>query len=246
MTSQQEWDDFAEVYAQVQRESRLPIETDLTAYLQKHLALNEKTLVDVAAGTGRYALPLTRVCRSVELLDWAPAMLKLADQWLKDHHRRNYSLTSADWRTLPATPRADYCFVSQLPDLTPTDLPKLRVFGRRGLILNLQTQAANSLLTRMATALNAALPTLPQADPQRVMRIHRYLNENHVKYHQHLFHYRLTEQTSVSDLLPQFDRPFSVREANQLANLVAGSANANQIVPVTRNYAFELTIIPTA
>lgn len=244
MTSQEEWNDFAQTYATVQQESRLPIEIDVVQYLAQRLPLKTLTVVDVAAGTGRYALPLTQAAQSVELIDWAENMLKLADQWLTAHDQTNYRLTSADWHTLPAKPRADLAFVSQLPTLTPADLPKLRAFGRRALVLNLQTQAASSLLTKMADALNTPTPTSPQANPARAMNVSDYLTTNHISYHTHDFHYTLPDQASVSDLLTNFDQPFSVREANQLAEKVTGTANANQMQTITRDYTYQLMIIP--
>lgn len=244
MTSQQEWNDFAQTYAAVQQESRLPVETDVVQYLARCLPLKTLTVVDVAAGTGRYALPLTRAAQSVELIDWADNMLKLADQWLTAHDRTNYRLTAADWHILPAEPRADLAFVSQLPTLVPAGLSKLRAFGRRALVLNLQTQAANSLAAKMAAALNVPAPTSPQYDPARASNVSEYLTTNHMHYHTHQFHYALPDQASVSDLLPNFNRPFSVREANQLAEQVTGTANANQMQAITRDYTYQVLIIP--
>lgn len=244
MTSQSEWDAFAATYAQVQCESRLPIEHDVVTYLTAQLPLTTMTAVDLAAGTGRYALPLSRVCQTVELIDWAPAMLKYADQWLADHHRANYTLTVADWRQLPAVPRADLVFVSQLPDLRPADLPQLLAMTNQALVLNLQTLAASSLLTQMAAALHLPVPVQPQADPQRLAALLQALETHHIAYRHHRLTYRLKDEASVSDLLPDFDRPFSVSEANQLAVQTAGVPQANQLVPVVLDYAFEQLIIP--
>ncbi|WP_054666235.1 class I SAM-dependent methyltransferase [Lacticaseibacillus camelliae] len=244
MTSQQEWNDFAATYAQVQRESRLPIETDVTSYLQTLFPLAELTVADIAAGTGRYALPLSGVSPAVELIDWAPNMLKLADHWLKAHHRANYTLTVADWHTLPKRPRADLIFVSQLPTLTPDNLPTLQAFGRRALILNLQTQATSSLLAQMAHRLKMAIPVQPQYDPQRTRTITDYLTTNQIPFSTHEFHYTLTDQASVGELLPNFARPFSVNQANQLAGQITGTANANQMTTVNLDYRFRLLVIP--
>lgn len=245
MSSPEEWNDFAATYDQVQRESRLPIQQDVVDYLSTVLPLAQMTATDLAAGTGRYALPLAQRCRSVELIDWAPAMLQYADKWLKEHQRTNYTLTAADWRQLANTQRADLVFVSQLPDLGPADLPQLLAMSRRALVFNLQTQADHSLLAKMAQQLNVPVPTEPQYDPRRATQLRQALTDRHLAYRSRQFTYQLTDQASVSDLLAAFDRPFSVRQANALAAQVIGQPQANQLVAVKRTYTFELLLIPT-
>jgi ubiquinone/menaquinone biosynthesis C-methylase UbiE len=70
-----QWDEFAETYAAIQQESTLPIEQDLVNALAKRYPLANLTVADIAAGSGRYALPLSQHGASVTLYDWSEKML---------------------------------------------------------------------------------------------------------------------------------------------------------------------------
>ncbi|WP_054719140.1 class I SAM-dependent methyltransferase [Lacticaseibacillus manihotivorans] len=73
-----QWDEFAETYAAIQQESTLPIEQDLVNALAKRYPLANLTVADIAAGSGRYALPLSQHGASVTLYDWSAKMLAQA------------------------------------------------------------------------------------------------------------------------------------------------------------------------
>lgn len=237
MDDAQAWNDFAAEYAAVQQESRLPIETAVTAQLQEWLPLATMSVADVAAGSGRYALPLAQAARHVELIDWAPAMLDAASAWLAGHRVTNTTTTTADWRTLPAQPRADLIFVSQLPTLTPAQLPALARLAHRAVALNLQTQQRSDLLTRAAAVLQVPTPTPYQADPARAAALLAALpGTARVR----KFTYQLTDATTVSELLPAFERPFSGRDARALAQAISGQPDPNAVLPLTTQYTFTL------
>ncbi|WP_125706405.1 class I SAM-dependent methyltransferase [Lacticaseibacillus daqingensis] len=229
------WDDFAPTYAAVQRESRLPIEQDVTAALAARWPLTGWTVADVAGGTGRYARPLAAHAQQVTLIDWSAGMLKEAQHALSDLPNVHYR--QADWRTLPAAPLADLVFVSQLPTLTAAQLPRLTGLARHAVALNVQSAACNSLLVAMAAALGLPVPVTPQADPQHVATLQAALP---VAAETRTFSYQLTDQYAVSDLLAAFARPFSLREARALAQAVSNQPDANLLLPVTLTYTFQL------
>ena len=55
------------------------------------------TLIDVGAGAGRYAAPLSRAVRHVTLVEPSPAMARLARQQLEQLGRDNWTLVEQGW-----------------------------------------------------------------------------------------------------------------------------------------------------
>ncbi|WP_179396217.1 class I SAM-dependent methyltransferase [Lacticaseibacillus absianus] len=237
------WNDFAAAYAEIQQESRLPVERDVVAQLVTWLPLATLSVADVAAGSGRYALPLTAHARRVELIDWAPAMLAEAKAWLTAHRVTDATYTTADWRALPASPRADLIFISQLPSLTPADLPAVSRLARRAVALNVQTVQTDSLLTHLAQVLQVPTPIAYQADPVRGAALLDALPPTALR---QTLTYQLTDAATVTDLLPAFDRPFALHEAQALAQAVSGRPDPNALLPVTMTYTFTLACWPAS
>ncbi|WP_262316919.1 class I SAM-dependent methyltransferase [Lacticaseibacillus parakribbianus] len=234
------WDDFAPEYARVQRESRLPVERDVTQALATQLPLRDWSVLDVAAGSGRYALPLANASARITLNDWSPAMLQEAKAWLDQHGVRNAAYQTGNWHELPRRPLADLVFVSQLPTLTPKDLTHLRQLAGRAMAFNLQTAQTTALVTQMATVLNTTPVPVPQADPARASRIQRALILKGIRVMHQDFTYTLSDTATVTELLPAFDRAFSLSAARQLAAAVIGVPDPNLPVTTTISYTYSL------
>lgn len=62
------------------------------------------TVLDVGAGTGRFALPLARQCRAVTLLDHSPAMLAVASAKAAAAGISNVSFVEATWEEADVEP----------------------------------------------------------------------------------------------------------------------------------------------
>jgi SAM-dependent methyltransferase len=62
---------------------------------------SDDTILDVGAGTGRFALPLASQCRSVTLLDQSPAVLAIARGKAATLGLENLRFVAADWATAP-------------------------------------------------------------------------------------------------------------------------------------------------
>ncbi|MDA1061652.1 MAG: class I SAM-dependent methyltransferase, partial [Chloroflexi bacterium] len=56
-----------------------------------------ESVIDVGAGAGRYAVPLTQTARHVTLVEPSPAMAGLAREQLERLGRTNWSLVEAEW-----------------------------------------------------------------------------------------------------------------------------------------------------
>ncbi|WP_125710485.1 class I SAM-dependent methyltransferase [Lacticaseibacillus porcinae] len=232
-----QWDEFAETYAAIQRESTLPIEQDVINALAKRYSLANLTVADVAAGSGRYALPLSQHGAQVTLYDWSAAMLIQAQQWLLEHHQQAH-YQQANWKTLQG-PLADVVFVSQLPTLKPTQLLQLEGLARKAVVINTQSQQSDSVQQQLAEQLDWPIPPVYQADPRHAKSYFTQLAQLHRKVYHQSFTYQRQVTTTINDELQSFERPFSLKLATQMATQFH-VAHPQAPLTTTITYQFEL------
>ncbi|WP_390410162.1 class I SAM-dependent methyltransferase [Lacticaseibacillus jixiensis] len=236
--NQAEWNEFAATYAAIQRESQLPIEQDVVAALATRYPLADWRVADVAAGSGRYTLPLAQRAKQVVAIDWAQAMLDEARTWLNQHEQSNVTYQQGDWHDR-VSPIAELVFVSQLPTLTADELPQLAGLATRAVAINSQIKWRSTAQSKVAKALSWALPTAYQADPQRVQNFQHALTISKHAYHQQTFTYTLLEETTPQEVLASFERPYTLTQANTTAQ-VLGAADAQAVIQTTTTYAYTL------
>ena len=234
-----DWDEFASIYAAIQQESKLPIEQDVSTVLAARYPLATMTVGEIAAGSGRYTLPLAPRAQAIIANDWSAEMLVEAKRWLDQHDIRNVTYQHADWQTLPVKPIADLIFVSQLPTLAASDLTRLSTLATTAVAVNTQSGQANAALAQLAAHLGWTLPPSYQADPERVASYYRQLEAAQVGYHHQTFTYQQPEVTTPTELLTAFARPFSLSQATAAA-VALGLTNANTPLTTTVTYTFEL------
>lgn len=234
-----DWDEFAATYAAIQQESTLPIETDVMATLATRYPLSTLTVGELAAGSGRYTLPLAKHAHSVIAYDWSKQMLVEAKRWLTQHHVTNVSYQQANWEQLPATPIADLIFVSQLPTLAASSLPQLTALATQAVAINMQSGQDNLALQQLARHFGWTLPPVYQADPHRVVAYRHQLATQRIPYHQQTFTYQRQTLTTATELMQAFARPFTLSQATEAAT-VLGTDNANTPLTTTITYTFHL------
>lgn len=235
--NQSEWNEFAETYAAVQQESTLPIEQDVVQALAKRYSLANLSVADIAAGSGRYALPLSQAGAKVSLYDWSDEMLRQAAQWLAQHHQVA-AYHQADWLTL-SKPLADLVFVSQLPTLTAQQLPRLEALAKQAVVINTQSQQTNSVQIQLGRLLGWPLPPAYQADPNRAQAYCDYLNTHKRQAHHQAFRYQRSVETTINDELQNFGQPFSLKLATQMAQQLQ-VPHPQAIITTTMTYQYEL------
>ncbi|MFD1484935.1 class I SAM-dependent methyltransferase [Lacticaseibacillus baoqingensis] len=243
MDTPKQWDDFAATYAAVQRESTLPIETDVAAALDQQFPLAQLTVADIAAGSGRYSLPLAQHAKHVLLVDWSKQMLAAAKAWLDPHQLDNVAYQQQDWLQLPAKPLADLVFVSQLPTLKASELLLLERLATHAVAINSQSQQHDHLQAIAAAKMGWPLPLSYQADPKRTVAYQRLLTAHHRHWQRQVFTYHRQQLTTTTELLQSFARPFGLKQATQLAQAL-GAETAQAPIPTTITYRFELLTWP--
>lgn len=78
------WDEFAQEYAQIQRESQLKIAEEAAAFLVEQKVFPISTFVDFAAGTGRYISAFYPFVDEYYAIDFSKEMLKIIEETIED------------------------------------------------------------------------------------------------------------------------------------------------------------------
>jgi SAM-dependent methyltransferase len=95
------WEGYAERY---DRRAGLPESATQTLAILSRLVRPTDSVLDVGAGTGRFALPLAAHVRHVTALDQSVAMLDLLMQKAKAVHQTNLTCLEADWPVVAVEP----------------------------------------------------------------------------------------------------------------------------------------------
>lgn len=72
------WDDFAAEYYQIQKESQVPIMTDIEKFLTEQRLLPTNSVVDLGGGSGRYLPLLAQNSQQYTIVDISEQMLRYA------------------------------------------------------------------------------------------------------------------------------------------------------------------------
>lgn len=72
------WDDFASEYYQIQKESQVPIVTDIEKFLTEQRLLPTNSVVDLGGGSGRYLPILAQNSQQYTIVDISEQMLRYA------------------------------------------------------------------------------------------------------------------------------------------------------------------------
>lgn len=78
------WDEFAQEYAQIQRESQLKIAEEVAAFLVEQKVFPISAFVDFAAGTGRYISAFYPYVDEYYAIDFSKEMLKIIEETTED------------------------------------------------------------------------------------------------------------------------------------------------------------------
>ncbi|KRM71592.1 class I SAM-dependent methyltransferase [Lacticaseibacillus brantae] len=238
MDTPESWDDFAQTYTEIQAESQLPIQSDVVKTLINHHLLPAQSVLDLASGSGRYGLKLAEHATEVTLLDWSTNMLTLAKKAAKKRQLNNITYTTADWHTYRQS--ADLVFISQLPTLKVTDLPRISQLSRQAVAINHQTRQDDHLLAEGAAWLGIPVPPVYQADANLMADYRAWLQATNQPFKRQVFTYHRTEAVTIADLVPEFDVPLGVNQVAAMAQALTGDKDPHQPVDDVIDYQFEL------
>lgn len=96
----------------------------------------ENDVLDMACGTGSYAVRFASECRSIRCVDVSPAMLDELKRKIEEQGIRNIEIECSDWREFKSNSQYDLVFVSMSPILRSTEtIDRLLALSSRHLCL---------------------------------------------------------------------------------------------------------------
>ncbi len=89
--------------------------------LKNQVLTNKSTVIDVACGTGNYAIRLAPFCKKVVALDISPGMLQELKKKMERTGIENIEIVNQDWNRFETEERFDLVFGSMTPILGSTE-----------------------------------------------------------------------------------------------------------------------------
>ncbi|KRN28929.1 methylase for ubiquinone menaquinone biosynthesis [Lactobacillus selangorensis] len=210
------WDDFAADYDAIQSESRVGIVADVTAYLAEQHLLQNQVVLDVAGGTGRYAIPFAQVAKQVILSDISAAMLKLAAQ----HGRAltNITYVHQPWSALQqrTAPQADLVFAAMFPALQPTELAALTRLSRHAVVIVRAVAHTDTVMDSLVKTLDVPQNYDPSADQTLMDQYRAELTRLGQPFTTKQFQYTLHEQVTRTEIRAEVLPDLSFQRQEQL------------------------------
>ncbi|RYG72945.1 class I SAM-dependent methyltransferase [Lentibacillus lipolyticus] len=115
-TVEQNWDQKAEMFYRNQVTGSTYYNRAVPRLLeQKGIVTPSSTLLDIGAGSGRYAIPFAQICQSVHALDLSSEMLRYMQQEIEKHNLTNIHMTKSAWPTAEEIGEFDIAFAAMCP-----------------------------------------------------------------------------------------------------------------------------------
>ncbi len=117
------WDRAAATYDDLDKcpDYRRQVATVLDILQQKGALDKENVVIDIACGTGTYAVKMATKCKKVVCLDISSGMLKKLHEKARKLQLSNIETIQADWHAYDTSERFDTVFVSMTPLLRSAD-----------------------------------------------------------------------------------------------------------------------------
>lgn len=132
------WDEFAEEYETIQKESVVPLADTVKAYLLKDKILPTASFLDLAGGTGKFIPAFENIVEAYTLVDISKEMLAIAEKKVEKKSTRLLQKSQEDYFKTAKAKRFDVVFSAMNPALeTETDLLNFLNLGKIRLILRL-------------------------------------------------------------------------------------------------------------
>lgn len=229
------WDEFAVEYAEIQAESQVPIAEDLVAYLLEDNLLPIETIVDFAAGSGKYIPAFYPFVDHYLAIDFSREMLKIILAQTPDRQGK-IILSHKDQQAFLADPEIYPCiFMAMNPALL--DWPSLlRFYQKTACLLILRVVDESEDLFQPWEKREEAVQDL-----HLVQTYKRWLDQAHIAWKSHQFEYSYMEEVDQETFRAYFCDDYP---ASELADICKNTFGQKMTAKSTTRIVFELLIIP--
>jgi SAM-dependent methyltransferase len=158
------WDNAADTYDDLEScdDYKGQMETVLEILRRRNALAPENDIIDVACGTGSYAIRFAPECRSVRCVDISPAMLRELEKKKSGRGIENITIECSDWQTFRSDRQYDLVFISMSPILRlPGTIDRLLALSSRHLcIVTWAGVRENPLLASLYKELFGSMPAM--------------------------------------------------------------------------------------
>ncbi|MGM9903068.1 class I SAM-dependent methyltransferase [Enterococcus hirae] len=238
--NEQEWDEFAEEYYMVQKESEFPIARDLRRYLKEQKLLPAKELVDVAGGAGRY-LTLAKDTMHYELIDFSGEMLAFAEQEAKEMNLSDCHFlkkTFSDF--LESNQRYALVLSVANPVLTKNEqLERLRSKAKKACLVMRVIESSDDVFDPLEVSLGLETMNI-HTSPLIMEQFESYLMKQKIPYKIKDFTYT-SQETITRDFLEEYYDEFAAEPTFSVA--VKNIFKENKQVISTKKLTYRLLVV---
>lgn len=194
------WNDFAETYYEVERQSQLPYVKDVVSFLAQQNLLPE-TLLDLGCGAGRFTLPFAKRGVQVTATDFSEKMLQILQKRAQEKGlEKNIRVQLRSWQELVKQQlRVPNLWLSMLPEITGPQMLTISQMVMDRLFIFRLIDVRDPLLTPLLADLKLP-PERPEIQPQLMNDYQQILRPEFTQLHRQFFNYQLTESLSVDEL----------------------------------------------
>lgn len=226
--TQEFWDQFAESYAEIEKESQVPIAQDICAYLIESQLFPTQHFLDLAAGSGRYIAAFLPWVETYRALDISKNMLAIAKSRFC-HPKLTFQRESQNRFLQEDSQKYTLLFTAMNPALQ----------SKKQLFALLQKTEKLLILRMTKTQENVFQPYESEEHCTLMADYEKWLTELGIRYIQKEFCYVLSEEIDILF----FKEYFSDREPQELESMVHQVFGEKQQVISETHITFKLLII---
>ncbi|MGM0285693.1 MULTISPECIES: class I SAM-dependent methyltransferase [Enterococcus] len=212
------WDEFAQEYAQIQRESQLKIAEEVAAFLVEQKVFPISAFVDFAAGTGRYISAFYPYVDEYYAIDFSKEMLKIIEETMEDPMNKLHLVQQSQKDFLSADQHWPCIFMAMNPAVRDKEA-----------LLQFQKKAHQLIILRMiAEEENVFQPYEKNLSAKNDLNLNtwykKWFSEEAIDWQSRQFEYILKEEIDQEIFHLYFEEEYSLEQRKQMVQHVFGEA----------------------
>lgn len=212
------WDEFAQEYAQIQRESQLKIAEEVAAFLVEQKVFPISAFVDFAAGTGRYISAFYSYVDEYYAIDFSKEMLKIIEETTEDPMNKLHLVQQSQKDFLSADQHWPCIFMAMNPAVRDKET-----------LLQFQKKAHQLIILRMITEEeNVFQPYEKNLSAKNDLNLNtwykKWFSEEAIDWQSRQFEYILKEEIDQEIFHLYFEEEYSLEQRQQMVQHVFGEA----------------------
>ncbi|QQU18679.1 class I SAM-dependent methyltransferase [Enterococcus casseliflavus] len=212
------WDEFAQDYAQIQRESQLKIAEEVAAFLVEQKVFPISAFVDFAAGTGRYISAFYPYVNEYYAIDFSKEMLRIIEETAEDPMNKLHLVQQSQKDFLSADQHWPCIFMAMNPALRD-----------KKTLLQLRKKTDQLIILRtIAEVENVFQPYEKNLSAKNDLNLNnwykKWFSEEAIDWQSRQFEYILKEEIDQELFHLYFEDEYSLEQRKQMVQRIFGES----------------------